>query len=192
MKTMKNLKTIAIALVAVFTTATVSAQNKKINTETSTIGWVGKKVTGAHTGTVNFKSGTLVFDGKKLKGGELEVNMTSIVVTDLQAGKGKEKLEGHLKSEDFFGTDKYPTAKLKFKTISDIGNGNYTITADLTIKKTTQTITFDLAVSEGRARTSLSIDRTKFDIKYGSGSFFDDLGDKAIDDKFELTVTMLY
>jgi polyisoprenoid-binding protein YceI len=132
---MKNFKTIAIALVAVFSTVTISAQNKKINVETSTIDWVGKKVTGAHSGKINFTSGTLVFDGKKLKGGEFEVNMNSITVTDLEAGKGKEKLEGHLKADDFFGVEKNPTAKLKFKTIADIGNGNYTITADLTIKK---------------------------------------------------------
>lgn len=189
---MKNLKTIAIALVAVFSTSTLTAQNKKINVATSTIDWVGKKVTGAHTGKINFTSGTLVFDGNKLKGGEFEVNMNSIIVTDLEAGKGKEKLEGHLKSEDFFGVEKNPTAKLKFKTIADKGNGNYTITADLTIKKTTETISFDLAVIDGRARTSLLIDRTKFDIKYGSGSFFDDLGDKAINDEFELTVNMLF
>jgi len=189
---MKNLKTIAFAFVAVFSIATVSAQNKKINVATSSIDWVGKKVTGAHMGKINFTSGTLVFKGDKLKGGEFVVDMNSISVTDLEAGKGKEKLEGHLKAEDFFGVDKHATASLKFKTIADTGNGNYTISADLTIKKITQTITFDLAVSEGRARTSLMIDRTKFDIKYGSGSFFDGLGDKAINDEFELTVNMLF
>ena len=79
----------------------------------SSIAWVGKKVTGQHNGTINFSSGTLVFKGKVLKGGEFVVDMNSINTTDLQAGKGKEKLDGHLKADDFFGVEKYPTAKLK-------------------------------------------------------------------------------
>jgi len=97
---MKNFKTIALALVVALGTFSATAQNKKINVEKSSIKWVGKKVTGQHDGTINFGSGTLVFEGKKLKGGSFEVNMTSIAVSDLEAGKGKEKLEGHLKSGD--------------------------------------------------------------------------------------------
>jgi polyisoprenoid-binding protein YceI len=189
---MKNLKTIAIALVAVFSTVTVAAQNKKINVEKSKIEWVGKKVTGAHNGTINFSSGTLVFEGKKLKGGSFEVNMNTITVLDLEAGKGKEKLEGHLKADDFFGVDKHSTAKLEFKKIADQGNGTYTITADLTIKNITQPVTFELGVSDERVRTTFMVDRTKYDIKYGSGSFFDNLGDKAINDNFELTVALYF
>lgn len=168
------------------------AQSKKINLETSAIEWVGKKITGAHNGSIKFIAGSLQFDGNKLKGGQFQVDMTSITVLDLQAGKGKEKLEGHLKNDDFFGVDKHPNSTLVFKTIKDNGDGNYTITADLTIKGITKPVTFDLAVSNGRARTSFKVDRTKYDIKYGSGSFFDNLGDKAIYDDFELTVVLFY
>lgn len=189
---MKNLKTIALALFVAATTLTATAQNKKINVEKSKITWVGKKVTGQHDGTINFGSGTLVFDGKKLKGGYFEVNMTSISVTDLEAGKGKEKLEGHLKADDFFGVDKFATSTLEFKKIAAKGSDIYTVTADLTIKGKTLPVTFDLAIGNGTARTAFKIDRTKYDIKYGSGSFFDNLGDKAIDDNFELTVSLVY
>jgi polyisoprenoid-binding protein YceI len=189
---MKNVKTIALALFVAVSTITVSAQNKKINVEKSNITWVGKKVTGQHDGTINFSSGTLVFDGKKLKGGSFEVDMTSITVADLQAGKGKEKLEGHLKADDFFGVDKFTTSTLEFKKIAAKGSDIYTVTADLTIKGKTLPVTFDLAIGAGTARTSFKVDRTKYDIKYGSGSFFDNLGDKAIDDNFELTVTLAY
>ena len=89
---MKNLKTIAIAALVVLSTTLTTAQNKKIDVKKSSIAWVGKKVTGQHNGTINFLSGTLVFKGKTLKGGEFVVDMNSINTTDLQAGKGKEKL----------------------------------------------------------------------------------------------------
>ena len=116
--------------------------------------------------------------------------MTKINVTDLKAGEGKEKLEGHLNSADFFGTDKFTTATLVFKTIGDKGNGNYTITADLTIKSITNPITFDLKTDGNIAKTTLVVDRTKYDIKYGSGSFFQGLGDKAINDNFDLNIAL--
>lgn len=188
-----NILKVSLALVlAVCIGQETVAQSKKINLEASNIEWVGKKVTGAHNGSIKFIAGSLQFEGDKLKGGQFQVDMTSITVLDLQAGKGKEKLEGHLKNDDFFGVDKHPNSTLVFKTIKDNGSGNYTITADLTIKGITKPITFDLAVSNGRARTSFKVDRTKYDIKYGSGSFFDNLGDKAIYDDFELTVVLFY
>ena len=90
---MKNLKTIAIALLVAFGTTAVSAQNKKINLEKSKINWVGEKVTGKHSGTINFKDGVLVFQKDKLAGGIFTVNMASITVTDLEPGEGKEDLE---------------------------------------------------------------------------------------------------
>ncbi len=188
---MKNLKTIAIALL-ITASATISAQLKKIDIKTSTIAWVGKKVTGQHSGTLNIKNGTLVFAKKKLKGGAITVDMTTINTTDLKAGEGKEKLDGHLKADDFFGTDKYPTAKIDFKLISDNGNGLYTVTADLTIKEVTNPIKFDIAVKGKTATTNLKIDRTKYGIKYGSGSFFENLGDKTISDEFDLAVALKF
>lgn len=189
---MKNFKTIAIALLVAFSTAAISAQTKKVDVSKSKVEWVGKKVTGQHSGTVNLKEGALVFKGSKLTGGTFAVDMNSILVTDLKAGEGKEKLEGHLKSPDFFGTEKFPTAKLVFKKIADKGNGMYGVTADLTIKETTNAVSFDVAVKGSTATTSLKVDRTKFDIKYGSGSFFDNLGDKAIDNNFEINATLQF
>jgi len=191
-KNMKNLKTIAIALLVTFGTTIATAQNKKINTEKSKISWVGKKVTGEHSGTINFKEGTVVLKKGKLAGGSFTVNMTSIEVTDLKAGQGKEKLEGHLKADDFFGTTKFTTASIEFKTIATKSNGIYTVTADLTIKGITNPVTFDMNVTDTTASTSFKVDRTKFDIKYGSGSFFDNLGDKTISDEFDLTVNLQF
>ncbi|TRW97972.1 YceI family protein [Flavobacterium gawalongense] len=188
---MKNLKSIALALVVVLSTLSVTAQTKKVDASKSIVNWVGKKVTGKHEGTVNLKDGKLIFKGKKLAGGTFNVDMTSLTATDL-SGEYQGKLNGHLKSEDFFGTEKFPTATLIFKKVVAKTANVYTVTGDLTIKGKTNPITFDLATTKDTAATSLKIDRTKYDIKYGSGSFFDNLGDKAISDEFDLAVALKF
>jgi polyisoprenoid-binding protein YceI len=189
---MKNFKTIAIALLVAFGTATVTAQTKKVDATKSSISWVGKKVTGQHEGTINLEEGGLIFKGKNVVGGNFIVDMTSMTTTDLKAGQGKEKLDGHLKSEDFFGTEKFPTATLVFKTVAAKSAGVYSVTADLTVKGITNPVTFDLAATANSATAKVKIDRTKYDIKYNSGSFFDKLGDKVIYDDFDLTVNLKF
>jgi polyisoprenoid-binding protein YceI len=189
---MTNLKTIAIALLVALGTAKITAQSKKVDATKSTITWVGKKVTGQHEGTVNLKEGELIFKGKNVVGGNFTVDMTSLTTTDLKAGQGKEKLDGHLKSEDFFGTEKFPTSKLVFKTVAAKSAGIYTITADLTVKGITNPVNFDLATTANSATANVKINRTKYDIKYNSGSFFDKLGDKVIYDDFDLTVNLKF
>ncbi|MBK0369874.1 YceI family protein [Flavobacterium agrisoli] len=188
---MKNLKSLALAFVVAVTAVTANAQTKKIDVSKSTIHWVGKKVTGEHSGEVKFKDGAVVLKGNKLKGGSFTVDMTSINATDL-SGDYQQKLNGHLKADDFFGTDKFPTAKLVFKTISEKSKDLYSVTADLTIKGITKPVSFEIAVKDNTATTSFKVDRTKYDIKYNSGSFFDGLGDKTIYDDFELTVSLVF
>lgn len=188
---MKNLKSIALALVVVFSTVSVSAQTKKVDASASTINWVGKKVTGQHNGTVNLKDGVLVFKGAKLVGGTFTVDMTSLTATDLK-GEYQGKLNGHLKSEDFFGTEKFPTSTLVFKKIGVKAPNVYTVTGDLTIKGITNPITFDLTTTKKSATTSFNVDRTKYDIKYNSASIFSSIGDKAIADDFELEVALKF
>lgn len=187
---MKNLKSIAAAFL-VFATITVSAQTKKIDTATSAIEWLGKKVTGQHNGTVNFKEGALVFKGKVLKGGSFTVDMNSLTATDLQ-GEYQGKLNGHLKADDFFGTAKFPTATLVFKKIGSKAKDVYTVTADLTIKGITKPVTFDMTVNGNTATTTFNVDRTKYGIQYNSKSIFSSIGDKAINDEFELKVTLKF
>jgi polyisoprenoid-binding protein YceI len=189
---MKNFKTIALAFLVVGTTSIASAQTKKIDPSKSNITWVGKKVTGSHEGNIKFQEGSVTFKGAKLTAGIFVVSMASIDVTDLKAGSGKEKLEGHLKADDFFGTEKFPTGTLVFTRIAAKQNGLYTITADLTLKGITKPVVFDMTVKGSKAMAKLEVDRTKYDIKYGSGSFFDGLGDKTIYDNFELAVELSF
>lgn len=187
---MKNLKSIALA-VLVTISAAVTAQNKKVDATKSVVNWVGKKVTGEHSGIINVSSGVLAFKKGKLKGGNITIDMNSINTTDL-SGDMKGKLDGHLKADDFFGTTKFPTSTIVFKKIGVKSPGVYAITADLTIKGITNSVTFDLTTTDNSATTELKVDRTKFGIKYGSGSFFDNLGDKTISNDFDLKVNLVF
>src|SRR5690606_32155072 len=152
---------------------------KTINVEKSVINWTGKKIASKHEGTLKFSNGAIIFKGDKLRGGNFTVDMNSINTTDLE-GDRKNRLDGHLKNEDFFAVEKFPTSSLVFKKITSKKDGSYTVQADLTIKNITHPVTFDMVVKGNEATANLKFDRTKYDIKYGSGSFFDSLGDKAI------------
>jgi len=175
----------ALSLFA-FSTA---VEKKKINVEASKITWTGEKLTGSHEGTINLKDGYFEMEGGKLVGGEFTADMTSIDVTDLE-GDSKNKLQGHLNSDDFFGVKKHPTATFVINTAAEKSSGVYGISGDLTIKGKTNPIAFDLKMKGNTATTKLVIDRTKYDIRYGSGSFFDDLGDKTIYDEFTLDIML--
>jgi len=166
----------------------------KVNTTASTIVWTAKKVTGKHNGTVTIKEGHLDINDGVLTGGSFVIDMTSITVTDLQGG-GKAKLEGHLKSDDFFSVETFPTATLVITEAQAKGDGNYDIKADLTIKGITNPIQFSAVVKpEGnliKATADIKVDRTLYDVRYGSGKFFSNLGDNMINDEFELAVSLV-
>ncbi len=186
---MKNtIKTLALAAVVAFITlsfATINVDKKEIKTEKSKVIWKGYKVTGSHEGTIAIQSGFLNFTEGILSGGEFVIDMTSINTTDMKGG-GKGKLDGHLKSDDFFGVAAHPTATLVFNKVTATNENEYTVTGDLTIKGKTNPITFKMVISGNKATASLKIDRTKYGIKYKSASFFDSLKDKAIYDEFDL------
>jgi len=171
----------------------------KVNTETSTFKWNGKKVGGEHFGTVKYNEGTVIISGKKLISAAISMDMSSLVSTDL-SGEWKDKLEGHLKSEDFFNTSAFPSAQLIIKQADEIkgakaGANNYNIVANLTIKGITNEIRFPAMIiikaDEVIANADLSIDRTLYGIKYGSGKFFEGLGDKMIEDLFLIKVRVV-
>ncbi|MDX1767893.1 MAG: YceI family protein [Arenibacter troitsensis] len=192
------MKKSALSLVlAVFTGVTTMASTpvdnevKQVKATESTVTWKGYKVTGSHHGTIALKSGSLIFDGDKLTGGEFVVDMPTLVSNDLQ-GEYKGKLEGHLKSDDFFGVDAHPTSKLVFTSVKATGKNSYEVTGDLTIKGKTNPVTFDISIYGNKATATMKVDRSLYDVKYGSGSFFDNLGDKTIYDEFDLVVDLVF
>ncbi|MCB2408285.1 YceI family protein [Hymenobacter lucidus] len=181
-------------------TSTKAATVYKVQPQLSTLGWVGKKVTGQHSGTMQFKSGDVTVNGDKITGGTFLVDMTSLKVTDITDADTNGKLVGHLRSDDFFSIEKNPTATFKITKITTIKGAaadanNATITGNLTIKGITKPITFPakIGVKNGVAAASgtATIDRTQFDIKYGSKSFFESIGDKAIDNDFTLSFNVI-
>ena len=186
---MKNrAQTIVAALIIAtitFAFTTIEDGKKEVKVETSSVTWKGYKVTGSHTGNIALKQGSLDFKDNKLVGGEFMIDMTTIVNTDME-GEYKAKLEGHLKSDDFFGVATYPTAKLVFDTVKSTGKNSYEVTGNLTIKDKTNPVTFDISIYGSKATANVKIDRTKFDVRYVSTSFFDNLQDKAIYDEFDL------
>lgn len=187
---MNGLKGIfAAAIIALVGFTNVNAQDK-VKIKESQINWEGEKLTGSHEGNIKLKNGYFLMEGGELVGGEFVVDMTTINVTDLE-GDNKAKLEGHLKSDDFFGTDKHKTSKFVINTVAKKGD-TYGISGTLTIKGKSNPIAFDLDMKDGKATTTLKIDRTKYNVRYGSGSFFDNLGDKTIYDEFTLMVNLNY
>ena len=190
MKMKNNLKIGLIAILAMTSVAFTTISEKNVDVKQSKVTWKGYKVTGQHEGTINLKEGTLLFEGNKLKGGHFVIDMTSLGSTDLE-GEWKGKLDGHLKSDDFFGVEKHPTASLTITKVENNGD-HYTVTGDLTIKKITNPITFDMTVGDNSAIANLKIDRSKFDVRHGSPSFFNDLQDKVIYDEFDLNVNLAF
>lgn len=190
-----TLFTLAALLGFAFTTLKDTIAVLNVDTEQSVIKWDGYKVTGKHNGTVDLKSGNLEFDGEQLVGGNFTMDMTSITVLDL-TGNYKAKLEGHLKSDDFFGVEKHPTAKFEITRVVSRGMpGDYKVEGDLTVKGITKPIRFNAKVTEENgvkvARADMKLDRTDYNVRYGSGSFFDNLGDKTIYDEFDLSVELV-
>ncbi|WP_293301381.1 YceI family protein [Pedobacter sp. UBA4863] len=160
----------------------------------STINWEGKKFSGSHTGAVALSSGDLKFNGKKLAEGSFIVDMTTIKTMD--GDKPNPKLDGHLKADDFFGTNKFPTANFAIKKVEGAGT-DVKITGDLTIKGKTNTISFPAKITWNADKTvtavaeKITVDRTKYGIEYKSKSIFSSIGDNFIYDDFTFSVKLV-
>ncbi|MEI9918453.1 MAG: YceI family protein [Bacteroidota bacterium] len=167
----------------------------KVDAKQSTLLWTGEKVTGQHHGTIQITSGELVAEGTVVKEGTFDINVSSLTVTDITDAESNAKLTRHLKSEDFFGVEKYPTASFIITSVTPKSGNEYTVKGKLTIKSKTNEIEFPATLTtEGKsqvASATITVDRSKYDIKYGSRSFFDNLGDKYIYDEFKLDLKLV-
>ena len=165
-----------------------------VNTDKSAINWVGKKVIGQHHGKVKLQSGNVYTKGDILTGGNFVIDMRSIMNEDIKDVDYNKKLVAQLKSQDFFNVQEYPTASLKITKVAKVVSkqNEYTLDGDLTIKGITKNISFPATFkADGKGykgNANITIDRTLWDIKYGSSSFFEGLGDKAIKNEIELVV----
>jgi polyisoprenoid-binding protein YceI len=191
----------AIALVA-FTSATAWAGGGKangkyvVNTNQSNLVWKAEKVTGKHDGTVKLSGGEITVANNNLVSGSFTIDMTSLAVVDIKDPGTNGKLLGHLKSDDFFSVEKHKTATFVITSVTPGSQkGSFTVKGNLTIKGITKAIEFPAAIimdgNDLKATATITVDRTKFDIRYGSKSFFESIGDKAIYDDFTIELQLL-
>lgn len=187
-------QTVALAANKTEKVAKAAGTTYKVDASQSKVEWNGKKVTGEHSGTINVAGGSFQVAKNKVVGGSVDIDMNSIVNLDIADKEYNQKLVGHLKSDDFFSSEKHPKANFKITSLTPIkgakaGAANYTANGNLTIKGITKPVSFPVTVAlNGNTITAKSdavvLDRTKWDIRYGSKSFFANIGDKAIHDDF--------
>ncbi|MDA3954359.1 MAG: YceI family protein [Bacteroidales bacterium] len=184
------MKKINVLLAILLIGFTAVAQEFSVNTLKSELKWTGKKVTGEHWGFINLKDGSITLKNDKTLVGVFHIDMNSINNKDLEDPEWNGKLVGHLKSDDFFSVENFSVATLKITESTPLKDNAADVTGELTIKGITHPIAFKTMKTETGYSASISIDRTKYDIRYGSGKFFDSLGDNMIYDEFILDVNL--
>jgi polyisoprenoid-binding protein YceI len=189
---MKKMLGLIVCMLSVNAFATFTDLEKvEINAAESKLVYVGKKVTGQHTGEVKLVKGHLNFKKDTLIAGEFEIDMSSITNTDITDKEFHEKFISHISSPDFFDVAQFKTAALKIKTAKKVKGDNYKVTADLTIKGQTKPVTFEATVTKEKATAKIVFDRTNYGIKFKSGKFDPGLGDKLIYDDVQLEVSLV-
>ena len=192
--TKASMLSLLLTLSVSFAMAAGNGTPYSVSTQKSTLKWTGKKVTGQHNGSVALSAGTLMVENNVLTGGKFDIDLKTITCEDLKDAEYNAKLVGHLKSDDFFSVEKSPIAAVEIVSATKKAGDSYDITAKLTIKGITKDITFPATVKvTGKnvvAVAKITVDRSQFDIRYGSSSFFEGLGDKAIDNEFMIDVTL--
>ena len=178
-----------------FSFKSAAPENFVVDTKASSIEWTAGKVGGSHNGTIQLASGSLSFVGKNLKSGSFGIDMSTIAISDLK-GNSNQNLLNHLKGDDFFSVAKNPASTFAITKVAPAGTDRVNITGNLTIKGITNEISFPASVKRAKNTVAavakgVKVDRTKYDIKYRSKNFFGDIGDKAIDDEFELSINLV-
>lgn len=177
---------------------TSASASYSVNTSESTVSWEGSKVASSHTGTFAVSGGNISMDKGKVVGGKFEIDMASLTCTDLKAGDGKEDLEGHLKSPDFFDIAAHPTATFVITKVTELAgdaSANSLVYGNLNLKGVEKGIAFKAMINDKGQGVSVvspefSINRTDFGMKYGSATFVDVVKDRAINDNVKLSINL--
>ncbi|MFN8258960.1 MAG: YceI family protein [Bacteroidales bacterium] len=187
---MKSLK-LYFTAIALLLTGIISAQEFKADVAKSKIKWTGEKLTGKHYGQIKVKSGSLTLKSGNITAGNFVIDMNSITNEDVESAEYKAKLVNHLKSDDFFGTAKYPDATLVITKAGPFSNGKAEVTGNITIKGKSNPNTFTVTKNGDVYTANIVVDRSKYDVRYGSKTFFEDIGDKVIYDEFKLDIELV-
>ena len=186
--TFKFIITISLTLISI---SFSYSQSLTANKTQSLIRWYGEELTGkTHFGNLSFKEGRIELQDGLIIGGNFVVNMTSLSVEDLSGG-AKARLEGHLRSDDFFSVDKYPEATLKISQKAKVEGDVQKLYGELTIKGIKHAVDFSIILVDKKTATAnLTFDRSKYNVRFRSGSFFENLGDKLILDDIRMEVSL--
>jgi polyisoprenoid-binding protein YceI len=187
---MKNIRYILILLV-VFGATSLFAQTQKVSKKNTNIKWIASKVGGSHDGTIELKEGSLTWSNDEITAGKFVVNMKSVKNSDIENKDYNKKLVDHIKSDDFFGVDEFPLAVLEITEGSSFNDGKSMMKGNLTIRDKTHPVEFEVVKESDKLMAKLTIDRSKYDVKYRSKSFFKNLGDKLIHDDFTLEISVM-
>lgn len=173
----------------------IKVERIDIDLKQSKLEWTGKKLGGEHYGEIQLSSGNLTFTKDKLTGGSFEMDMASITCADITDTKSNKRLVDHLKSEDFFSVTRFPTSRFVITKVEPKSTNEYIVTGNLTIKEKTNPITFIAKVNTINNQTiveaTLVFDRSKYDVKFGSQSFFENLGDKLVYDDVDMNIKLV-
>lgn len=179
--------------------ATGTGEKLVVDTQASSIHWVGSKVGGSHHGTIGIKSGELAVNGQDVASGSFVIDMNAIIDEDITDKKMNEMLVGHLKDEAFFDVAKYPESSFTITKVETVANANDSVThmisGNLKLKDVDKNITFGAKVTKDgdvyKAVTiPFTIDRTQWNVKYGSKTLFADLKENIVNDNIELQITI--
>lgn len=174
-------------------TLSLSSGDYVMDNDNSSIKWTGRELsTKSHYGSLQMKNGSLTVNTDGTVNGIIKIDMTTIDCEDLQ-GRSKASLERHLRSDDFFSVESHPIATLTFKSEGGIGAGNkLAFNGDLEIKGISHPISFESEVKsvdpKVTALVDMTFDRSKYNVRFRSGTFFQNLGDKLIYDDIEISV----
>ncbi len=189
---MKKLITLGTLFIGLLSFTSLHIDSYNIDIKKSNVKWIGSKITGSsHEGNISFLDGKIKMDHGKLIAADFIIDMNSITNTDIESASSSKKLIKHLKNEDFFDVENFPKAFFKLIRATQNTDGSYQVVGELSIKKFKDVINFKMnATTKGDsfiADGKFTFDRTKFDVIYGSGTFFDNLGDRAINNEVEMS-----
>lgn len=185
------------AALAIFPLASLFGQEMRMRPEESMVRWKASKVTGAHDGRVSIKHGVVVWNNGILAQADVTIDMTTIVCDDIQNPSSNTRLVNHLKSADFFHVENHGEASFRTRSVEKVSGAadKFRITGDLVIKGISMPNTFEVTAEKTgdslRVEGTMVFDRSKYDVRYGSGSFFSDLGDRTIHDAVTMSWEVL-
>jgi polyisoprenoid-binding protein YceI len=193
---MRLLLTFVSTVWVCFSYAQEMGQKYVADASSSKLEWTGKKLTGEHYGEIKLRGGELTFSKDKLVGGKFEMDMNSITCTDITDAKSNKRLVDHLRSEDFFSVVRHPTSHFVITSVEAKSATEYNVTGNLTIKGKTNPLTFPVKLRRENnrllAEATMTFDRSMYDVKFGSQSFYENLGDKLVYDDIDLAIKLSF